>query len=542
MFLFFFGVVAHIYLIDIQLSKLPPLRYLAQRSGERRYRRMTREFRDLAIALGGMQIKLGQFLSARADILPAYITEELSGLQDEVPAAPLAYSLAIIRAELGADPETLFQSFDRTPVAAASLGQVYYGVLHDGRAVAIKVQRPRIDEIIAIDLRAVRAVIQIIKNHPIIKRRANLDLLFDEFARVLRQELDYEAEAQNALRFRANFADTPGIYVPEPYPEESAQRVLVMERVNGIRLSDYAALDRAGISRAELAARINRIFLKMFFLDGFFHADPHPGNMFVRPEARPADAPASDPTPYTLILLDSGMVGDLPDNTMQIVRDGVVGVTTNNAQRIVDALDRMGMILPEADRRPIVRAFDRVLRITYNQSQRQLTNIDVDRVFDQTQDLVRELPFQIPQNLIYLGRSISMVSGLVTGLYPDINLFEETQPFAQQIVDRERRDGQWVERIQQEAGNYARIAASLPQRLDDYYRQALDGELEMRVDLSRVERGLRRVERGTARVAQSILAAALLLCGTLLRISGSGDEALWAWGLAAALALLALRR
>src|SRR5262249_38047442 len=211
------------------------------------------------------------------------------------PPAPLPYVLATIVAELGAPPDTLFTAFAPTPIAAASLGQVYYAVLRDGREVAIKVQRPRIDEIVDVDLRAVHWAVRIIKNYPAIKRRANLEDLFAEFERVLRQELDYVQEAHNAESMRENFADVPGIYIPKPYPEYTTRRVLVMERIGGIKISDVAALDRAGVDRAELAHRFYRAYLKQWFLDGIFHADPHPGNLFVRVDGPPP--PAHGPPP-----------------------------------------------------------------------------------------------------------------------------------------------------------------------------------------------------------------------------------------------------
>ncbi len=528
---FFLGVIIHVYIFDILGSRFAATRWYAQRSGLRRWVGIAHQFRGLAIQLGGVLIKLGQFMSARADILPAAITDELAGLQDEVPGAPLAYVLQTVREELGAHPDDLFASFDPTPVAAASLGQVYFGQLHDGRDVAIKVQRPRIDEIVEIDLSAVLWAIRIVKNYPAIRRRADLERLFDEFARVLREELDYVKEAQSALTFRANFADDPGVYFPEPYPELSTRRVLVMEQIDGCKINEYARLEALGVDRAELAARMNRAFLKQCFVDGFFHADPHPGNLFVRVEGPPPpQLNGKKPgAPFTLILLDCGMVGELPNKTMEIIRSGMIGMATNDAERAVESLDKLGMILPGSDKRPIVQAFSIILHHTYDRTQRELTNMDVEQVFGQTEHLIRDLPFQIPQNLIYLGRSISLVSGIVTGLNPDINLFAEVQPFAQQMIDRERREGNGTDTLRRELTTYGQIAATLPRQMDTYFKSANRGELQMKVDLSRLERSMRRVERATVRLAGAIIAASLFVGGVLLRINGIAPEAQWAW-------------
>ncbi|HWQ13555.1 MAG TPA: AarF/UbiB family protein [Roseiflexaceae bacterium] len=539
---FFLGVIAHVAVFDIFFGKFALTRWWSRRSGVARYRRMARAFRRLAVRLGGVLIKLGQFLSARADILPAAITDELAGLQDEVPPAPLPYALQTIYEELGAHPDALFAAFAPAPVAAASLGQVYYAELQDGRPVAVKVQRPRIDEIVETDLRAVHWAVRLVKNYPLIRRRADLERLYEEFARVLREELDYVKEAASALTFRANFAGVPGVYFPAPYPERSTRRVLVMERVNGIKISDYAALDRAGVDRAELATRLNRAYLKQFFLDGFFHADPHPGNLFVRVEGPPPPPSngARAGAPFTLILLDTGMVGELRPETMAILRSGMIGVATNDAERIVETFDRLGMLLPGTDRRPIIQALQVVLRHTYDRTQRELTTMDVERIFDETEHLVRDLPFQIPQNLIYLGRAVGMVSGIVTGLHPDINLFEEMRPFASELIERERRAGDWAAGIRRELTALGQVAATLPRQMDAYYKAANRGDLQLRVDMTRLERGMRRVERATNRLAGGILAGALFVGGVLLRINGFAPEAQWAWGAAALLALWTL--
>jgi predicted unusual protein kinase regulating ubiquinone biosynthesis (AarF/ABC1/UbiB family) len=408
--------------------------------------------------------------------------------------------------------------------------------------VAVKIQRPRIDDIVEIDLRAIHWAVRLIKKYPAIRRRADLEKMYDEFARVLREELDYVKEARNALLFRSNFAGDPGIVIPEPYTEHSTSRVLVMERVTGLKLNDYAGLEAAGVSRAELATRINRSFLQQFFLDGFFHADPHPGNMFVRVEGPPA--PASNGThpgaPFTLVLLDTGMVGHLAPNMMDAMRSAIIGVATNDAERVVEALDKLHMLLPGADRRQVVQAISIVMRYTYDRSQRELTNMDVDRIFDETEHLVRDMPFQIPQDLIYLGRAVSMVSGIVTGLNPDINLFEETRPFANQMIERERRAVDWRELMQRELTGLGQIAATLPRQMDTYFKSANRGELQLRVDLTRLERSMRRVERATTRLAGGVMAGALFVGGVFLRINAIVPEAYWAWGIAAVVMVWAL--
>lgn len=534
---FFLRTIVHVFIFDVLGNRIWFTRWYAQRSGLKRWSGIARRFRGMAIRRGGVLIKLGQFLSARADILPEAITSELAGLQDEVPAAPLDSILPILKNELGAEPAYVFADFNPEPVAAASLGQVYYGTLKDGRHVAVKVQRPSINTIVEIDLRAVHWAVRLIKRYPAIRRRVDLELLFEEFSRVLYEELDYVQEAYNAQQFRSNFDETEGVYFPQPYPRQSTRRVLVMERVEGLKITDHAALEAANIDRAALASRINQAFLKQIFTDGFFHADPHPGNLFVRVEG-PASAPNAKDAPFTLIMLDTGMVGSLSSSSMDAMRTGIVGVATNDAERIIEALDQLNVLLPNADRRQITQAISIVLRHTYDRSQHELTNLDVEQIFAETEDLVRDMPFQLPQQLIFLGRSVGMVSGLVTGLHPNINLFEEVRPFANAMLERERGEQDWRDIVRRELLGYGQIATTLPRQMDSYLKSANRGEL--RLDTSRLERRMQRIERATRHITAAILAAGLFIGGILLRNSGSLFEAQWAWIIAAVLALWAL--
>ncbi len=568
---FFLGVVIHIYIWDIFLARFALCRWYVQRTMLRRWVAIARRFRMMAVELGGMQIKLGQFLSSRADIIPDVVRRELTGLQDEVPPAPAGHVLEVILEELGAPPSEIFRSFETDCVAAASLGQVHYAVLHDGREVAVKVQRPWIDKIIEVDLSAVTWVVRLIKNYPPIRRRADLEALLAEFARVLVQELDYVQEARSAATFRQNFANHPGIYIPEPIFELTTRRVLVMERISGIKITDLHTLDQLGVSRAELAARLNNCYLKQFFIDGFFHADPHPGNLFVRVESSLAPVQPSPPatsvsrnghlsidaveaglpidyapdevstgTPFTLIFVDFGMVGRLPPQTMEIMRQGVLGLATNDADRILNCLEQLNMILPGADRRAIKAAIETMLRYSFNRTVRELTNLDVEAIMAETKDLIYDLPFQIPQDLLYLGRALSMVAGLATEICPDINLFQELRPFARAMLAQEQRNGNWVEKLQQELTELGQILIGLPRQMDAYYRAANRGELQTRSDLSRLERSMKRVERATDRLMGGMLATGLFLGGVQLRTRGLEREANRAWWAAAAAIVWAL--
>ncbi|MEI7769610.1 MAG: AarF/UbiB family protein [Chloroflexales bacterium] len=556
--LFFLRVVAHIYVWDIFLPRFILTRWYVRRTQLRRWAGIARRFRIMALEMGGMQIKLGQFISSRADIVPEIVRRELFGLQDEVPPAPPGHVLEVILEDLGALPSEIFQSFDVHAVAAASLGQVHFATLKDGREVAVKVQRPYIDKILEVDLSAVTWVVRLIKNYPPLRRRADMEALLAEFGRVLVKELDYVGEAKNAEAFRVNFADVSGVYMPETMPELTTRRVLVMERIGGVKVNDLRTLDSLGVSRMELAARLSNAYLKQFYVDGLFHADPHPGNLFVRVEPHrplavqhnghvsPADLAggawaaqalsdaqlgdgAAKGTPFTLIFVDFGMVGHLPPQTMEAMRSGVIGLATNDPERIVESLDKMNMILPGADRRLIVRGIQALLRLSYNRTMREMTNLDVDVIFHETRDIIYDLPFQIPQDLLYLGRALSMVGALATEICPDINLFEELRPFARMMLDQEQKGGNWADRVQKELVALGQIMLKLPRQMDAYYGAANRGEMQTRSDTSRLERGMRRVERSTDRLTGGVFATGLFLGGVQLRTRGLEKEASRAW-------------
>jgi len=278
---------------------------------------LARNFRKLAVKLGGVWIKLGQYISTRVDMLPQEIIAELADLQDAVPPEDNAKMQALIEAELKAPVGELFAEFETEPVAAASFGQAHLATLRSGQRVVVKVQRPFMDEIVDVDLASLKTIGRWARLYRPLSRRVNLFLLIKEFADGVLAELDYEQECDNADRFAANFAADPAVRIPKTYRELSTRRVLVLENVEEIKITDYEGLASAGVSREAVARKLFQTYLKQIFIDGFFHADPHPGNLFVQPlDAQrakalgvAADTPGLAETPFLLIYVDFGMVG-----------------------------------------------------------------------------------------------------------------------------------------------------------------------------------------------------------------------------------------
>jgi len=478
-----------------------------------RYRRIAREFRDLSISMGGVLIKIGQFISSRVDVLPRAITDELADLQDEVPPEKFEDIRAVIEGELGKPLEKAFAFFDSQVDAAASLGQVHHARLLTGEEVVVKVQRPGITLIVTTDLSAVRTVLGWVRNYGPIRRRVDLIALLDEFSRTLYQELDYVQEAENARTFAANFAGDPDVYIPHVYQEIGTRRVLVLEDVTTIKIADLASLTSSGVDRKQVASRLFNTYLKQFFEDGFFHADPHPGNLFIRPTGDPA----ARPRPFVLTFVDFGMVGRIAPFVRTQMREVLLGLTTRDAARIVRAEVALGFFLPGADLAAIEKATEQVFARFYGITTAELIKMDkreLQTFAHQFRDLLYEMPFQVPQDFIYLGRCAGILSGMCSSLDPDINYFSLLEPYAQKILEEELTSGlsDWLAK----ATDMLSLLVRLPAQADRFFSKAASGELEMKVSPSReLDREIRGLTSAIDRLVWGVVFAALLMAGVI---------------------------
>ena len=518
---FFAGVIANIIWWDLMVGRLPVARQRAVSSRPQRLRDLAREFRGLAIEMGGVMIKLGQFLSSRVDVLPIEVTQELQGLQDEVPPADNEQVFGLLREQLG-DLNRRFVNIERQPLAAASLGQVYRARLRPaGEAevarVVIKVQRPGIEHLVRTDLAALRVVARWVMRYKPIRKRANVPALLEEFARTLWQELDYRAEADNAEQFAAIHADNPRIQIPRVYREHSTSRVVVLEDVEALKIGDTAALAAAGIDTKDVADLLLEAYFKQIFVAEFFHADPHPGNLFIRP--RPAaDGDDAAPT-FQLVFVDFGMAVRLPKAMGESLRKVLIGVTQRDSRQLVEAYRDLGFFLPGADIERITEAHEAALDQIYGRNLLDLTQPDpreIEAIGREFRDLLFDFPFQIPQDFIYLGRALGMISGLVSTLDPHINPWRQIERYGQQLLR-----GQSFQQFRDMGlGNVLELVRpflATPARIQRLLEEAEKGRLRVQLKSDRdAVRQQERLEKRIGQLAWSVVSAAGILSATLV--------------------------
>ena len=463
--------------------------------------------RESLLNLGPTFIKTGQLFSTRSDIFPVEYVYELSKLQDEVPAFSYEQAAGLIEKELGKPISTLYKSFDPIPLAAASLGQVHKAQLHTGEEVVVKIQRPGLKKLFTIDLAILKKIAHYFQNHPKWGEGRDWLGIYDECSRILWQETDYLKEGRNADTFRRNFREADWVKVPRVYWRYTTTRILTLEYLPGIKISHYEALEAAGLSRQQLAKLSARAYLQQLLNDGFFHADPHPGNLAVSPDEG------------SLIFYDFGMMGEITPVTKEKLMDTFFGVAEKNADRIVSSLVSLGALTQTEDMGPIRRSIQFLLD---NFMDKPFEEQSITKISDDLYEIAYGQPFRFPATFTFVMRAFSTLEGVGKGLDPDFNFMQVAQPFAMQLMTNSMNNGignSLFDELGRQAAQVSNTALGLPRRIEDTIEKLERGDVLIRVRSSESDRLLRRLSTMQLGTNYTLIFSALLISATLLFVN-----------------------
>lgn len=534
---FFARAFAEVFFWDVFLNR-PGLSWL-RTDPTARLQRIARNYRALAINLGGVLIKLGQFLSTRVDLLPREVTSELSGLHDKIPPIPFEGIQAQIEADFSCPLSELFAHVNPKPIGAASLGQTYLASLHTGQQVVVKALRPGIEVLVETDLAVLSLAAQWLKLYQKLARRMDLDALMQEFTTVTRNELDLIKEGHNIEHFRDDFADNPHIAVPKVYWHYTATRTLTLENVGYIKIDHFERLDAVGINRNEVAQTFYDAYMEQMFVANFIHVDPHPGNLFVRPMPTLAErnrgiigfkpgqpVPYEKDRPFQIVFVDFGMVATVPEQLRAAFREFAIGFGTRDAYRMVQSYITAGILLPGADLKRLEEVHEDMFERFWgvNMSQMQKVALEQSNYFlREYRDVIYDAPFQFRADTLFIGRAVGILSGMATNINPNFDPWGSAMPYAERFAAEEAMQNR--QNILQEVIKLMQLTIKLPPQLDRVLTQAERGNLSTQTSFAPDARKLvQRLEKSVDRLTWMVISASLLIAGVLLRTANTDDD------------------
>ena len=466
--------------------------------------------------LGPIFVKFGQIVSTRRDLLQPDIADALSLLQDQVAPFPTRQARQIIEQSLGCAIEQVFSQFDEKPLASASVAQVYGARLQDGRRVVVKVVRPNIKTVISRDLELIRVIAELGEKYSIDARRLRPQEILADFKRTLFDELDLVREAANASQLRRNFENSDLIYIPQVYWSWTTKEVMVMERIDGIPIDDIAQLKTSGVNMQKLAERGVEIFFKQVFVDNFFHADMHPGNIFVD---------AADPENPKYIAVDFGIVGTLSDGDKRYLAQNFLAFFNRDYRRVAQLHLDSGWVPAHVRVGDLEMAIRTVCEPNFS---RPLKEISFGQVLVRLFQTVRRFNFVIQPQLVLLQKTLLNVEGLGRQLYPDLDLWQTAKPFMQRTMRDEVLFEAMVDKLPGKAPDWLRRLPELPGQLEQLLRDASQGQLKVQLQTNELEKIQTTVRaNGQRGFFASIGSALIISAAVILGLDGLQSEMLW---------------
>lgn len=465
--------------------------------------------------LGPTFVKLGQVLSIRQDILPAGITDELKKLQDSVQPFPFSEVRELIESEFNDNIEHIYKEFDKEPLAAASISQVHRAELFSGKQVAVKVQRPGIEKIIDLDLDILKSMAHFIDRHTKYGEIYDFGEMVADFESTIKAELDFRKEGENSDAFMLNLSQDKGVTVPKVKWVYTTKRILTMEYFEGIKISDLEALEQAGIDRKSIAETLSASICNQILRDGFFHADPHPGNIQVLPDG-------------TIVLLDFGMVGRLSEAMKSAVTDFFIGVVYRDSQMVVDAITDMNAVTEQSDMKNFRKNVDSLIGKYLNMP---MNEIKINELMSEIFHIVFLNHIKTPREFAILAKTLGTLQGLLEKLAPEINSLVIAEPIAKKLLYQSFSYKKVSSHIKKSLLEYKNIFRELPAAIRNILRKTKNGDFTVTVQFETKEINMfqKQLERNFNRMSFSLilLAVSIIIAGVLISsalIADTGTE------------------
>lgn len=479
---------------------IPLKRKFRPLSGEAEQVNIPRRIRAVLEDLGPTFIKLGQLLSIRPDLLPEEYLEELEHLQDKVPSFPFKEVQETLERELQGPLDEFFQDFQREPLAAASIGQVHRAITRDGNPVVVKIQRPGVDNIIELDLAIMQNMAQLVRERIFVDPLYDPEEIVNEFASSIKQELDYRIEGRNIQRFQKNFQNDSRIRIPSVYWNVTTRTILTMEEIKGLKIIDVKKVKAAGHDCQRLARIGAEAFMKQVLIHGFFHGDPHPGNIFVTPDGQ-------------LGMVDFGVTGRVSEGDLEIFASIFIGIIRRDTKAVARALLEIGEMGETINPRNLHKDLGELIDDYYGV---RLKDIRVGELLMKIFHLAKKYQIKLPGDLIVLARALMTMEGGGKKLDPDFDVFQVAEPFAQDLIRRRMLPQNILERFYEEASDLLSVFRSLPFELQQLMKIITREKLSVEFRHTNLENLVSRMDIISNRISISLIISALLVASSLI--------------------------